>query len=509
MSLLNADQRLVALAALQGDFRLFASMILKILPKEGGAPVPLDFNAAQLHLHRRLGEIREKTGRVRALVLKGRQQGVSTYTEGRFYWRLSHAKGKRAMILTHEQAATDKLFAMVSRFHRSAPPEYRPALGASNAKELVFNLLDCSYSVATAGSKDTGRGGTAQFFHGSEIAFWPHATEHLSGIGQVVPDLEDTEVIYESTANGTANVFHELWQLASKGRSDFTPIFIPWMWQPEYVSVAGPDFDPTNDEQEYADAYGCTPQQMAWRRRKIDTDFRGDASRFDQEYPASAELAFLSSSPRALISAKLVAKARRARDVEAVGRKIMGVDPAEYGDDSTGVALRQGRVAEKVASWNGLGTMETVGKVGLLADRIKPDAIVVDATGVGTGVADRLIELGYPVIRVHFGQAAIDSDRYAIARDEMWGEMEEWFADEPASISDDDDLAAQLTSVQFGYDSKRRKRMESKEKMKDRGIKSPDDADALALTFWRGAATGKSSARQYREQRGYDQRTAA
>jgi hypothetical protein len=74
-------------------------------------------------------------------------------------------------------------------------------------------------------------------------------------------------------------------------------------------------------------------------------------------------------------------------------------------------------------------------------------------------------------------------------RDELWGEMADWLADSPCSIEDDDDLASQLTSVQYGYDSKRRLKMEPKEKMKDRGLHSPDDADALALTFARGSAS--------------------
>lgn len=500
---LSPDQRRAALARLAADFELFADKILRILPKAGGMPVPLSLNPAQRHLHKRIEIQRESTGKVRAIVLKGRQQGISTYTEGRYYWRLSHQRGKRAMILTHEQAATDNLFGMVSRFYDQAPAEYRPHLGASNAKELVFDLLESRYSVATAGAKDTGRGGTAQLFHGSEIAFWPHAQQHLAGIGQIVPDLPGTEVIFESTANGTANVFHELWQLASKGRSDFLPVFIPWMWQPEYTAAATPDFEMSQADDEYRDAYGCTLEQMVWRRRKIDTDFRGDSGLFDQEYPAAPDVAFASSSPRALIKATLVAKARRARDVEAIGPRIMAVDPAEYGDDDTSVAMRQGRVARKLAAWNGLGTMETVGKVALIADREKPDSIVVDATGVGTGVADRLRELGYPVIRVHFGQAATDDERYVICRDEMWGEMADWFADQPASIEDDDSLAAQLTSVQYTHDSKRRIKLESKEKLKDRGLRSPDDADALALTFFRGISTANVGANEFKARRRY------
>jgi hypothetical protein len=86
----------------------------------------------------------------------------------------------------------------------------------------------------------------------------------------------------------------------------------------------------------------------------------------------------------------------------------------------------------------------------------------------------------------------------------MWGGMRDWLEDFPASIEDSDDLAAQLTSVQYGYDSKRRLKLESKEKMKDRGIDSPDDADSLALTFYRGGIGPHDDARNFRTQMGYD-----
>ena len=485
------------------DFGIYSQRILKIRPKSGGKAIPFFLNTAQRHIHEKVTTQQESIGKVRAIILKGRQQGASTYVEGRFYWRISHRRGVKGYILTHEQKATDNLFGMVQRYYDESPSDYRPHLGASNAKELVFDVQDSRYEVATAGSKDTGRSGTAQYLHGSEVAFWQQAAQHLAGIGQVVPDERGTEIILESTANGTANVFHELWTMASKGKSEYLPIFVPWFWQAEYQRDVPDGFELTEDEEEYRTSFMLTLGQMAWRRNKVDTDFRGDSGLFDQEYPASAELAFASSSPRSLIKAVLVARARRNRDLDAVGPKIMAVDPAEYGDDNTSVMFRQGRVSKRLGVWNGLGTMETVGKVGLIADKVKPDVIFVDATGVGTGVADRLKEEGYPVTRVHFGESPRDTERYVIRRDELWGEMKEWLEDEPASIEDNDDLASQLTSVQYSYDSKRRVKLESKETMKARGIHSPDDADALALTFSGAGAVNKGhDAAEFRRKRG-------
>lgn len=444
----------------------------------------------------------------RTFIAEGLVSHNSTYTQARFYWKLSHRRGVKAYILTHEQQATDNLFGMVDHFWDQAPHDYRPHTGAANAKELVFDGLGSKYAVSTAGSKDTGRSGTAQYLHGSEVGFWANAATHMAGIGQVVPDAVDTEIVLESTANGTANLFHELWTMAVKGKSEYLPVFIPWFWQSEYRRTPPPGFELTAEEVDYREAFELDLDQMAWRRNKTDTDFRGDSSQFDQEYPASAELAFAGSSPRALIKFGPVARARRTRGLEGIGPRIWGLDPAEYGDDDTSLMERQGRVSRKLGSWNGLGTMETVGKVGVMIDKavkagVGPDVICVDAGGIGTGVADRLIEEGYPVARVLFGESPRDKDQYVVNRDELWCEMRDWLEDFPASIEDSDDLAAQLTSVQYSYDSKRRIKLESKEKMKERGLHSPDDADALALTFSRATAIKAADYAAFRRKLGY------
>lgn len=499
---LTPEQRRALELHLARNFEPYAQRILRIIPKQGGNPLPFLLNDAQRYLHEKIEAQRRSIGKVRAIVLKGRQQGISTYTEGRYYWRITHSRGKRAFILTHEQKATDNLFAMVSRFYENAPHDARPHLGASNAKELVFDRLDCKYTIATAGARATGRSATAQLFHGSEVAFWPDAANHLAGIGQTLPDAPGTESILESTANGTANVFHELWQAAVRGESEYVSVFIPWFWQREYTRDVPPGFELDEAEEEYRATYMLTLGQMAWRRNKIATDFRGDVSLFDQEYPASAELAFASSSPRALIPVLLVSAARRAKNVEGIGPLIMGVDPAEYGNDFTSVWLRRGRVAWRVGKWNGLGPMETAGKVGLLIEKFAPERVFVDATN-SAGIADRLKEESYPAIRIHFGEGAIDDKLYLTRRDELWGDMLEWFQDKPASIPDEDDVAAQLTSVQYSYDSKRRKKLEPKEKMFERGLKSPDDADALALTFAKGGVGSAKSAQAFKGRKRY------
>jgi len=128
------------------DYTAFAAEVLRIRAKSG-ATLPLVFNRAQRHIHDRLEAQRAELGRVRALVLKGRQQGCSTYIGGRFYHRTSRGRGLRAFILTHETRATQNLFEMVERFHANCPEAERPLTGAANAEELWFSALDDSLRV--------------------------------------------------------------------------------------------------------------------------------------------------------------------------------------------------------------------------------------------------------------------------------------------------------------------------------------------------------------------------
>lgn len=469
------------LQALKYDFPYYSENLLKIRTKSGDIK-PFVMNAAQRLVHGKLQAQLEHTGKIRALILKGRQQGMSTYIEGRFYWRTSLERGKYALILTHLQDSTDALFDMTKRYHDLCPAPFKQATQAASAKELHFSGIDSGFGVATAGSRAVGRGRTIQYFHGSEAAFWANADEHMAGLGQAVPDEPGTEVILETTANGVGNPFHQRWQDAERGIGEYIAIFVPWFLEDGYRSQPPADFAMDSDELDYQANYKLDIQQMAWRRKKIHSDFRGDVELFDQEYPATAALAFRRVSGNPLIDPAHVGKARKSQLV-GEGPVIMGVDPAEYGDDSTAIVVRVGRQVKEVRRYNGRGPMEVVGLVAKAAQEWSPVAINVDCTGVGSGVADRLLELGFPVNRVHFGEKALEPEQYGIRRDEMWGEMQKWFADQPNRIPDEDPLEADLCAPQYSYDSSRRLKLERKEDMKKRGIRSPDSADAMALTF--------------------------
>ena len=457
------------------DTREFAERFLKVKNKAGNI-VPFRFNYAQNYIHAQLEKQLKETGMVRAEMLKGRQLGGSTYVEGRFFHKTVTNFGKQTLILTHEQAATDNLFGMTQRYYEHLPDALKPQLSASNAKELSFSQLDSSFKVATAGNRGAGRSSTAQYLHGSELAFWPSAEEHLAGIMQTIPLEAGTEIIFESTANGIGNVFHNIWH-----SRDWLQIFVPWYWQQEYrcEGVAL-----TDEDYEYGKIYDLDSQQMQWRRRKIG-ELGNDIRLFMREYPSSPAEAFSVSDDKSLISSLVVQKARKAvAENDESAPKIIGVDPARFGDDSTTIYIRQGRIAERLAKIRGKDTMEVVGEVITMMNRYDPAIVFIDVGGIGAGVVDRLKELNYSKCRgVNFGSEPIDKRMYFNKRAEMWGLMHEWLKDQPSQIPDDDDIEIDLCGIHYSYDSNGRMKLESKEDAKKRGIKSPDDGDALALTF--------------------------
>ncbi|HEX4371996.1 MAG TPA: hypothetical protein VHZ50_01705, partial [Puia sp.] len=330
---------------LKEDFYHYASKCLTIRTKEDIQSFVL--NKAQNYIHSQVEQQKRETGKIRAIILKGRQQGCSTYIEGRFYWLVTHRFGVRAFILTHDIDATNNLFEMAQRYHEHCPELVRPIIQASNSKELLFAGLDSGYKIGTAGNKNVGRSSTIQLLHGSEVAFWPNAAEHAKGILQAVPNANGTEVFIESTANGMGNYFHQQWQLAEVGSSAFIPIFLPWYWQDEYKMPIEPGFKSTPEEDELISLYNLTTEQLIWRRYKIiELSVGGtDGTRaFMQEYPCNSTEAFQTTGEDNFIVPSIVMTARKAC-VEKYGPLIIGVDPARYGDDRTSILRRQGRVA--------------------------------------------------------------------------------------------------------------------------------------------------------------------
>jgi len=479
---------------LKDDYPHYAPRCLRIRTK-AGAIEPFTLNDAQEYVHLRLELQKKQTGKVRALILKGRQQGISTYVGGRFYHRVSHHRGLRCFILTHEQEATNNLFGMVERYHEHCPSLVKPSTGAANAKELFFDKLESGYAVGTAGTKAVGRSQTIQLFHGSEAAFWPNAATHFAGVVQAIPDLTGTEIILESTANGVGGEFHERWQQAEAGLGDYIAIFIPWFWEKAYSRDVPDDFKLDDDERDYQALYGLTAGQMAWRRAKL-AELK-DPLLFKQEYPATAAEAFQATGHDGFIKPEMVMRARKA-GIEGVGPRIAGADPARFGNDRFSLVIRQGRKITKKESRSKIDVVAGANWLKQVTDTEKLDRGFIDVGGVGAGVYDMLKSWGAPYseVWVPIDFAGSPQDEFEILptgekrpgpknrRAEMWKRSRDWL-DEPggADIPDEDSLQADACGPSYHYDANSRLLLESKEHMRDRGLRSPDEWDAVALTF--------------------------
>ncbi len=504
-------------ARYKSDFRFYAKDSLKIRPKQGDL-VPLELNKAQLFVHAIAERQLQVKGRVRIILLKGRQQGMSTYVEGRLYWKVTHRKGVYAYILTHEDAATNNLFRMAQRYHDNCIPMLRPVTGSASAKTLDFKMLDSGYAVGTAGTKAVGRSTTPQFFHGSEVAFWPHADTHSTGVMQGVPMMAGTEIWLESTANGMGNYFHAQWQLAERGESDYIAVFIPWFWQDEYEMPVDDDFSLTHDEFELLDLYkkdGLTAEHLNWRRMKIRefTSKGHDGSwKFKQEYPMTSAEAFQTSGEESLIDPKFVVVARK-RELAMTGAHVVGCDPARFGPDRTAFIHRNGRKMWGMKHYRKKSITEVAGYcVRLLVDpatgrETDVDMLFIDANGLGGGVYDILVELGHGpegsgrVTAVESQRRALEDDKYFNKRAEMGVNMRQWF-DQPGGVDvpDDDVLQADMCCVQYSYDSAGRWKLEEKDHITNvRSLESPDYFDAASLTFAEPVASPNLKLKKARE----------
>jgi len=168
---------------------------------------------------------------------------------------------------------------------------------------------------------------------------------------------------------------------------------------------------------------------------------------------------------------------------------VWGLDVARFGDDSTCLVKRRGPLMlEQAKEWKKLDLMQTVGRVVNEYRNTplewKPSHICIDVIGLGAGVVDRMREMGLPARAVNVGESpATDDGRYMRLRDELWFKGREWFNSGAVCIPDDPELVAELVGPKYKIESTGKIKVESKDDMKKRGIKSPNRADALLLTF--------------------------
>lgn len=301
------------IARYQRQLTDYSRECLKIVTKDARM-IPFELNRAQRIVHEKLSRQMMSKGHIRAIILKARQEGISTYTAARFFRRVTLYENQSALVLADERKRGQKLFKIYETFDKKQPGWIAPAKQHARRgwnlhyDTLLGEGLNSELNVETAKDTDVGRASTLQAIHASELAFWDNPEQAWTALMQAVPD-QGSEVIVESTANGVGNLFHQMWLSAEAGESDFIPIFLPWWIHEEYELelddaareelVASLSID---EEKMWLTGYELSGEmtkltlgQIAWRRQTIRNKLNGDEALFRQEYPATAREAFLVS----------------------------------------------------------------------------------------------------------------------------------------------------------------------------------------------------------------------
>ena len=139
------------------DLPFYAKNFLRIIDKQGNR-VPFVFNKSQLEVHKRLERQLKETGRIRALVLKSRQLGISTYSEARLFWRSVTNKNANAVVISHLNSSSRAIFEMISHFYEHIPHQaFKPDTGQLTQTSISFEQLNSQLMVHTARTGDVGR----------------------------------------------------------------------------------------------------------------------------------------------------------------------------------------------------------------------------------------------------------------------------------------------------------------------------------------------------------------
>jgi len=285
------------------DFKWFAERFFFIRDR-AGRTIPFKMNDLQLEFYKNMTGSDD--------VLKGRKGGVSTLIELMMLHKCLTRQNYRGVIMAHEYRSSLDVFGIASFAYQRLPDALRIPLVTDTTNKMVFRGLNSGMEAVTAKNLEVGRGGTIDFLHCSEIAFWDDAHKVLTAIGASMG--AHPLVFRETTANGAGAYWHKQWLLGKKNRSGYHPHFFPWwvensyrVFEPEFLKDPeefteegipkwegdDPDaaFVPTEQEELLVARAGLDVPQLRWRRRAV-TKF---GNTFAQEYAEDGTTCFLTS----------------------------------------------------------------------------------------------------------------------------------------------------------------------------------------------------------------------
>lgn len=171
---------------------------------------------------------------IRIIVLKARQLGISTATEGLLFNWCFLFPGTNALVLSKDRENSETIFEMAKLMWDQWPLRALFSTTRASARRLSWAETLSNFRVSTAKGTQVGRGSTIHAVHGSEVAFWENADELMPPLNEAVPMSPGTIIILESTANGVGGFFYDTWMAAERGESDYVPMFFPWHKHGEY-----------------------------------------------------------------------------------------------------------------------------------------------------------------------------------------------------------------------------------------------------------------------------------
>ena len=316
------------------DFGYFTRKYLRITDKNGNV-VPLVPNNAQ---ERYLDALKSNPW---VYVLKSRKLGLTTIIAAVNFWEALFTPNHATLVLAHTDTAAKSIFRIYTRFYESLPKFLQFGLKLQNKHEMMFD--HGGYIVAATAGSDSARGATYQSIHCSEFAMYDDIESLIAAALSTAGN--NPRVALETTANGL-NDAHKIWY----SPNGYEKVFISWLDAEDSKLKKKPDWIP-KEVSDLGVQYKLTPEQIYWATETYLTRCAANWNTFQQEYPAEAHLAFISSGKRFFNVTFAHAKASDGykcyRDPQKYRAYVIGVDVAsgsEHGDYS---AFRTMDVTEK------------------------------------------------------------------------------------------------------------------------------------------------------------------
>ena len=375
----------------------------------------------------------------RVIVLKARQLGISTLCEAVAFQLSFVFPGLQSLVVAHETNASEYLLGMTRRYWETYP--YRE-LYKSRYVSKTHLAWDNGSSIAVQTAKNVhgGRSRTINLLHASEVAFWDEPEQKMLGLRQAIPDMYPSTILLESTANGVGNWFYKMWHDAVAGDNEYTPLFFPWWEHPEYsadqIGLPYKKLGTLDDDEKFLrDKFDLPDERLAWRRWAVIEKCNKDITQFKQEYPATAEEAFVASGsnvfpieslrkcyePMDGIRGRLIINPKNQKaefqpditgpltvflepsDDTDWGQYFIGADPALTGGVDHAVAqVINRRTWEQAAIWRGkLDAGTFAHELMALGKYYNTATIAPETTGAGQATIAILLEHNYPNLWRH------------------------------------------------------------------------------------------------------------